>query len=163
MVIVALGTGMRASEVLGLDRDQLDLKNTRVKLKDSKNGDRRLVPLPPQVVNVLQRRPVPLRELFSGWSLDKLMRNVQRATKRAGLHGVTFHTLRHTFASHAVMAGGIDLFTLAKLLGHRDLAQVQRYAHLAPAHLQAATNQVATAIFEDQMPRPMPHEQGAVA
>jgi len=162
MIIVALGTGMRASEVLGLDRDQLDIKNAVVKLKDSKNGDRRLVPLPSQVVNVLHNRPVPLRELFPGWPLDKLMHTVHRVAKQAGLQGVTFHTLRHTFASHAVMAG-VELYTLVKLLGHRDLAQVQRYAHFAPAHLQAATNQAATAIFADQVPRPMPHEQGAVA
>ena len=133
-----------------------------VKLKDSKNGDRRLVPLPLQAIATLQKRPAPLRELFPGWTLDKLMHTVHRVAKQAGLQGVTFHTLRHTFASHAVMAG-VDLYTLAKLLGHRDLAQVQRYAHLTPAHLQAATNQAATAIFADQVPRPMPHEQGAVA
>jgi integrase len=162
MIIVALGTGMRASEVLGLDRDQLDIKNAVVKLNDSKNGDRRLVPLPPQVITTLQQRPAPLRKLFPGWPLDKLMHTINRVAKKASLQGVTFHTLRHTFASHAVMAG-VDLYTLAKLLGHRDLAQVQRYAHLAPAHLQAATNQAATAIFADQVPRPMPHEQGAVA
>ena len=130
MIIVALGMGMRASEVLGLDRDQVDLKNAVVKLKDAKNGDRRLVLLPPRVVATLQQRPAPLRELFPEWPLDKLMHTVQRVAKRAGLQGVTFHTLRHTFASHAVMAG-VDLYTLAKILGHRDLAQVQRYAHLA--------------------------------
>ena len=145
MIIVALGTGMRASEVLVLDRDQLDIKNAMVKLKDSKNGDRRLVPLPPHVISTLQQRPAPLRELFPGWSLDKLMHTTQRVVRQTGLLGVTFHTLRHTFASHAVMAG-VDLYTLAKLLGHRDLAQVQRYAHLAPAHLQAATNRAGAAI-----------------
>ncbi len=162
MIIVTLGTGMRASEVLGLDRDQLDIKNAVVKLNDSKNGDRRLVPLPPQVITTLQQRPAPLRELFPGWPLDKLMRNVHRVAKRARLQGVTFHTLRHTFASHAVMAG-VDLYTLAKLLGHRGLAQVQRYAHLAPAYLQATTNQAATAIFAGEVPQKLPQREEAVA
>jgi integrase len=162
MIMVALGTGMQASEVLNLDREQIDLKNAVVKLKDSKNGDRRLVPLPPQVVNVLQQRPTSLRALFPGWLLDRLTKTMQRVTKQAGLQGVTFHTLRHTFASHAVMAG-VDLYTLAKILGHRDITQVERYAHLAPAHLQVATNLAATAVFEVSVPRQMPHEQGAVA
>jgi integrase len=50
MVILALGTGMRASEVLGLDRDHVNMKNRAVVLVDTKNGDRRVVPLPPEVI-----------------------------------------------------------------------------------------------------------------
>lgn len=131
MVVLALGTGMRASEVLGLDRDSLDLKHAVVKLADTKNGDRRVLPLPPQVVTALSSRPPPLRELFPGWTLKKLMQQFHRVTLHAGLHGVSFHTLRHTFASYAVMSG-IDLLTVSKLLGHRSIKMVQRYAHLAP-------------------------------
>ena len=75
---------------------------------------------------------------------------------------MTFHTLRHTFASHAVMAG-VDLYTLAQLLGHRDLTQVQRYAHLAPSHLQAATAKAATAVFAANVPHQVPHATGSAA
>ncbi len=50
MLILALGTGMRASEVLGLDREQIDVKNTVMKLKDSKKSERRTIPLPVQDV-----------------------------------------------------------------------------------------------------------------
>jgi len=74
MVVVALGTGMRASEVLGLDREQLDCRNAVTKLKDTKNGDRRIFPLSPYVVDVLQQRPTPMRDFFLGWTLDKLRR-----------------------------------------------------------------------------------------
>jgi integrase len=53
-------------------------------------------------------------------------------------NGVTYHTLRHTFASWLVMAG-VDLWTVAKLLGHKDIKEVEKtYAHLAPDHLKAA-------------------------
>jgi integrase len=162
MALVALGTGMRASEVLGLDREAIDTKNRVVVLGDTKNGDRRIVPLPAQVLDMLASRPTPLRELFPGWPQQKLVRQFQRAAQTAGLKGVTFHTLRHTFASHAAM-NGVDLHTLAKLLGHRTLNMVQRYAHLATSHLQAATDRGAMAIFAEHVPQGVPHDGQKVA
>lgn len=162
MVMLSLGTGMRASEVLGLDRDRVDMKNRVVVLVDTKNGERRVVPLPLEVVEMLARRPVPLREFFPGVTLNKLVLRVRRVVRRIGLSGVSFHTLRHTFASHAVMAG-VDLYTLAKILGHKDIKMVQRYAHLAPAHLQAATDQAARAIFAKEVPHQVPQVVNLVA
>jgi integrase len=147
---------MRASEVLSLDREHVNLGQGVAILPDTKNGDRRIVPLPPEVVETLQRRPMPLREIFPGWTLGRLEKAFTRAVRGAGLQSVSFHTSRHTFASYAVMAG-VDLYTLAKILGHRDVKIVQRYAHLAPAHLQADTNQTASAIFAADMPQKLPH------
>jgi integrase len=160
--IVALGTGMRASEVLTLDRDHVNLTQAVAVLPDTKNGDHRAVPLPPPVVVMFQQRPLPLREWFPGLTYKRLSEQFSRAAKKAGLPGVTFHTLRHTFASYAAM-NGVDLYTLAKLLGHRDLAQVQRYAHLSRSHLQTAANQAATAIFAEHVPHQVPHATGKVA
>jgi integrase len=158
MAVCALGTGMRASEILGLDRNSVNMKDRVVILTDTKNGDRRIVPLPPQVVDMLTHRPTPLREIFPGWTLGRLERAFTRAVRRAKLTGVTFHTLRHTFASHAVM-NGVDLYTLAQILGHHDLSMVRRYAHLAPAHLQAATNKTASAIFAADVPQEVPQAE----
>jgi site-specific recombinase XerD len=53
--------------------------------------------------------------------------------------------LRRTFASHLVMKG-VDLRTVAKLMGHRDISVTMRYAHLAPDHLQAAVDVLAQPI-----------------
>jgi site-specific recombinase XerD len=64
---------------------------------------------------------------------------------------VTFHTLRHAFASSAVVSG-VDPYTVAQLLGHKAVQMVQRYAHLAPAHLRVAANRTATVIFAKQAP-----------
>ncbi len=58
---------------------------------------------------------------------------------KAGIVGATWHTLRHTFASRAVMAG-VDIRTVQELMGHSTITMTMRYAHLSPAHLQAAVN-----------------------
>ena len=64
-------------------------------------------------------------------------RSFKTALRRSGIRDVQFHDLRHTFASHLVMAG-VDLTTVKELLGHKDIKMTLRYAHLAPAHKKKA-------------------------
>lgn len=162
LVILALGTGMQASEVLSLDREHTDPKNGGATLLDTKNGDRRTIPLAPEVIMILCNRPPPLREWFPEWKLYLITNAMKTTRKRAALPGVSFHTLRQTCASHAIMAGA-DLYTLAKLLGHKDIKMVQRYAHLAPDHLRIAANLTASAIFASHAPRVVPHKKNGIA
>src|SRR5207253_3594841 len=64
------------------------------------------------------------------------------ALSRAGIQGSTWHTLRHTFASRAVMAG-VDIRTVQELMGHSTITMTMRYTHLSPAHLRAAVNKAS--------------------
>jgi integrase len=63
------------------------------------------------------------------------------AVEAAQLDDVTFHTLRHTFASWAIMRG-VTLKELQELQGHSSLAMTMRYAHLAPEHLRTAVSRL---------------------
>ena len=64
------------------------------------------------------------------------------ALSASGCHRVRFHDLRHTFASHFMMAGG-NILSLRDLLGHHDIKVTQKYAHLAPDHLAAEAARVS--------------------
>ena len=77
---------------------------------------------------------VPLKDVKNGFG--RLMRD-------AGIKGFRFHDLRHTFASQYMMGGG-NLYTLAKLLGHRDIKMTQRYADLAPDYIDAERERMDT-------------------
>lgn len=63
--------------------------------------------------------------------------------KEKGLEGVTWHTLRHTFASRLAMSGATE-GTIAALLRHSSTALVRQYAHLSPSHLQEVVEKVAS-------------------
>jgi site-specific recombinase XerD len=76
--------------------------------------------------------------VFKNQSLRKAYEN---AVSNAKLDDVNFHTLRHTFASWAVMRS-VSLKELQELLGHSSLAMTMRYAHLAPERLRSAVTRL---------------------
>ena len=117
-VTVAINTGLRRSELLGLTWDRADLSRGVIRLEVTKSGKRREVPLNAQSYAALvSLGPKESGRVFGKQSLRKAYEN---AVSNAKLEDVNFHTLRHTFASWAVMRGA-SLKELQELLGHSSL------------------------------------------
>lgn len=145
IVISALNTGMRKSEILTLRWDNVDLKHGFILLDHTKNGERREIPVNDTLKATLQgivRRldtPYLFYDPSNGKPFQSVKRSFNTALRKAKIRDFTFHDLRHCFASHLVMAG-VDLTTVKELLGHKHITMTLRYAHLAPSHKVNAVN-----------------------
>lgn len=145
-VSFAMNTGLRLGEMVGLRREDLDLRLGMVSIRRSKHGEARHVPLNQSARDALA---VILGGHDSDWVIpairgdgprrgDSLYRcTLQPALRRAGIKNFRWHDLRHTFCSRLVMAG-VDLRTVQELAGHKTITVTMRYAHLSPGHQRAA-------------------------
>jgi site-specific recombinase XerD len=165
MMTVAVNSGLRWSEQARLQWAHVDVLTGLITVPLAKNGHTRRVPMNAAVRSVLmdvaagRERPDDPTEVVFSLSYRHAVRLFGRAVERAQaalrdagkdtsrLEGFTWHGLRHTFASRLVMAG-VDLLTVKELGGWRTLAMVQRYAHLAPNHLQAAVERLVGSAHE---------------
>jgi integrase len=150
MVVTALHTGMRKSEILGLRWEDVDMRRKVIRLSGecTKNGEPRLV----EVNSVLEEELREYRKhskseeyLFLGHKgrpIEDVRGRLYRAFQTAGITDATFHTLRHTWASHQVMLG-TDLLTLQKMGGWKSLKMVARYSHLSREHQRKAAERYA--------------------
>jgi|TARA_Y100000310_G_C20696911_1_gene826358 integrase len=149
MIIVAAYTGMRLGKITGLLWKHIDYANNYITEENPKNSRGRRIRMHPRVAGALRSQP---RYLFSEivfpslnlTPISEMATYFKRAMKKAGINKkATFHTLKHTFASHLAM-NGVPLITIKELLGHSSLNMVQRYAHLSPQHLEGAIDSLYT-------------------
>jgi len=153
-VILAISTGMRQAELFGLQWSDVNLKERYLILHETKNGERRRVPLSGLVLELLQehakvrRLDTPL--LFPGIKnplkpID-LQQPWETARKHAGVTDFTWHDLRHCTASYLAM-NGASLAEIAEVLGHKTLSMVKRYAHLSDGHVSNVVASMNAKIF----------------
>ncbi len=148
---LAILTGMRREEQFSLRWADIDLGRGLITLPRTKAGEVQFVHLNEEAKSIM-RSLIPGNKsiwMFPSQNPDSYIdprhfyaRIYRKALKQAGLEGVTWHDLRHTFASRLAMSGQTES-TIAALLRHQSTALVKRYAHLAPAHLQDAVERVA--------------------
>jgi len=140
MAEFTLATGLREANVTGLEWGRVDLENRRawVLAEQSKSGSPIRVPLNDVALDVLRRRE-GIHDLWVFTYRGKRLRKAghdgfRQSVEACGLRGVTWHTLRHTWASWHAQAG-TPLQVLMELGGWSGMQMVLRYAHLAPDHL----------------------------
>ncbi len=154
---VSLLTGMRLGEVLNLSWNDIDFENNLIMVRDTKNGESRMIPISAPLKQLLSEIPVTGPKVFTHKGLSKsFYRTVRDLGFNEGIEDrrqrVSFHTLRHTYASWAVKAG-LPLYNLSKALGQKTLAMTQRYAHLQPETLKPISDAVATIMEIQSSPK----------
>jgi integrase len=148
IVLIAVTTGMRSSEIWGLLWSDImygeGLIAVRAKLK---GGKMRYVPMPSELAWEMQaffaassgdEKVFPLKKGSAG-ERRRLEGSFDDLLERAGIQDFRFHDLRHTFASWYMMNGG-DLYELAKILGHSNIKMTERYAKLGRQHIARTGN-----------------------
>jgi integrase len=149
-LMISLHTGMRASEQFGLQWSDVSLTRKSITLSHTKAGRTRHVALNAIALEAFKTLkgtvttssgPVFLYE--DGNPVHTARGWFETAVEMAELKDYTWHCNRHTFASRLVMAG-VDIRTVAQLMGHSTIQMTMRYAHLAPEHTQAAVDRLVS-------------------
>jgi integrase len=143
---MALFTGMRRGELFKLKWEDVDFTRGFIHIRDPKGGQDQLVPLNDQARQVLESHPKSKSEfVFPGRHGNQrvdINHQVNRIKAEAGLpEGFRpLHGLRHVYASMLASSGQVDMYTLQRLLTHKDPRMTQRYAHLRDDALKKASN-----------------------
>lgn len=151
IIVTALTTGMRLSEILNLKWSNVDFVNRLIIVEGTKSGYIRKIPMNTRLTETLssakkvsRNEKVFVNERRESYKSFRTSWN--HALERAKIEGFTFHSLRHTFGTRLGMAG-VDVKTIQELMGHRDIKMTMRYSHPTPEHKRKAVemlNQVTT-------------------
>ncbi|MBX3204723.1 MAG: site-specific integrase [Labilithrix sp.] len=145
---IALLTGMRQGELLGLRKHAVDLEHGMLSLTDTKNGEPRTVFLNAEALAILRAAidASPCDHIFISrtkkpYTTDGFRSVFRAAVARAGITDFRFHDTRHTTATRLRRVNvGLDI--VQKALGHKSLRMTARYAHIEPATMRAAMTQL---------------------
>lgn len=150
LIVTALHTGMRKSELLNLKWSDISFDQRTVAMQakrdwHTKNYRARTTQLTPALCRALKEHKKLQAELgvqceyvftYKGFRIKNgIDATLRKIVKKAGLENVTLHTLRHTFASQLVMAG-VPLRDVQELMGHRSFETTLQYAHLSEDHVK---------------------------
>jgi integrase len=135
IIALALNTGMRRGELLGLKWSCVDFQRDVIYVMRTKTDKRRSVPINAKVKEELAalRSSAPDSEYVftnprTGARLIEIKRSFVTACRDAGIEDFHFHDCRHTAATR-MADGGVDAFTIAEILGHATLHMTKRYTH----------------------------------
>ncbi|MCX5852748.1 MAG: site-specific integrase [Deltaproteobacteria bacterium] len=150
MAFLSLYTGLRAGEIFNLKGNDLDFENGIIKIMDPKNKTTRHAYMTKAIKEMLELRKPDKQEGFvfparNGKKIVAISRQFRLIVKKLKFNDgitdrrqqITFHSLRHTFASWLALQGE-SLITIKEMLGHKSTAMTERYSHLIPDHKRRA-------------------------
>lgn len=133
LFVLSVETACRKSELLGMEWQDVDLFKQTVILKDTKNGDCRIVPLSSKAVQAFTELvcSIKSRRVFYSWSprSDAVKGSFNRALERAGVASYHWHDNRHESCSR-LFEKGLNPIEVASISGHKSLQVLKRYTHL---------------------------------
>jgi integrase len=145
---------MRRGEILGLHWSQIDFARERITLHETKNGERRGVPLAGLALALLRglhtNRRVDTELVFPSSRVARpiqLEKAWKMALRKAGICDFRFHDLRHCAASYLVMRGA-SLAEVGEVLGHKSVQMTKRYAHFMEGHSRRIVTAMNEQIFK---------------
>ena len=151
--VLALSTGGRRMEILGLNWESINFTRSVITLHETKNGERRVLPLAGHALALIKdlanKRNPDCDLVFPGKNFKTpadIRTPWENALKRAEINDFKFHDLRHSCASYLVM-NGASLAEIAEILGHKTLQMVKRYAHLSDSHTSKVVESMNNKIF----------------
>lgn len=133
IIELAVETAMRRSELVSLRKDQI--RGKVAYLEDTKNGDRRSVPLSSRALTLIDGIPTPIDggRLFK-LKADSVSNYFPIVCEKAGISDLRLHDMRHE-ATSRLFERGFTLMEVASITGHKTLAMLKRYTHLSPQDL----------------------------
>lgn len=143
IIICALQTGMRKSEILGLKWSQIDFKNDFIEVLKTKSGKARKIPISDRLNKALKENLLTSNSdyVFTNPETKKPYKDIKKAfstvLEKANIQNFRFHDLRHTVATRMVEAGA-DLVVVQEILGHSSIQTTMRYAHPVPKNKKKA-------------------------
>jgi len=128
IVLTALNTGLRYSEIVGLKWNDIDMERGKVKVEHTKSGKARFVPINSVLRFELERLSSGKKLVGRVFRSKSIRKGFENACRRAGIEGFVFHDLRRTFGTRLIERG-VDIVTISRLYGHSSVLVTQRYLH----------------------------------
>lgn len=135
IIVLALETAMRQSEILNLHWENIDLVKRVARLPETKNGARRDVPLSLRARDALVRLGQRKSGRVFHYTADGIKSTWRFMLGKLGIADLHFHDLRHEAISRLFELGTLDVMEIAAISGHRNLSMLKRYTHLSAQKL----------------------------
>jgi integrase len=148
LVVLAIETGMRLSELLKIEWNDVNLDKRIIFLSDTKNGNSRTIPLSMRASAVIESIPkgIKCNRVFWHWTprSDAMNGAFLLAVRRAGIDNFHFHDLRHEAVSR-LFEKGLNVLEVASISGHKTVQMLSRYTHIRPESLLGKLDMVGHA------------------